>query len=151
MQLSSNFCNLFKLIATSHAKLLPETNSFQVISFLARDAQRGTSLRARGHGTTPSLKAEGHARMRWQDEKVPVSRLLAEDPDGKQVWGVCTHLFAVFRPQKHPVHPCPHLGGRLSSPCPMPGCYLGLPNIFHAKIPYPFLITAPAFSWHFQK
>lgn len=31
MQLSSNFCNLFKLIATSHAKLLPETDSFQVI------------------------------------------------------------------------------------------------------------------------
>lgn len=58
MQFSSNFCNLFKLIATSHAKLLPEANSFQVISFFAREAQRGTSPCAQQHGATHPLRAE---------------------------------------------------------------------------------------------
>lgn len=58
MQLSSNFCNLFKLIATSHAKLLPEANSFQVISFFAREAQRGTLPWAQQHVATHPLRAE---------------------------------------------------------------------------------------------
>lgn len=58
MQLSSNFCNLFKLIATSHAKLLPETDSFQVISFFARETQRGTLLWAQQRGATHPPRAE---------------------------------------------------------------------------------------------
>lgn len=104
MQLSSNFCNLFKLIATSHAKLLPETNSFQVISFFAREAQRGTLPWAQRRGETHPLRAEarvckepGHGGEPARCPLAVAQHLPAEKCTGKQVFGCCTPLFAALR------------------------------------------------------
>jgi len=103
MQLSSNFCNLFKLIATSHAKLLPETNSFQVILFFAREARRGTSPWSQQHGATHPLRVEarvgnkpGHHCEPDRSPLAAAQHLPAQKCAGKQVWACCTPLFAAL-------------------------------------------------------
>lgn len=117
MQLSSNFCNLFKLIATSHAKLLPETDSFQVISFFARETQRGTLLWAQQHGATHPLRAEarvheepGHGGEPDRSPLPSAQHLPAEKCTGQPVWGCCTLLsVALSRRRDGSILPCPHL------------------------------------------